>query len=419
MGSNGPINKEDVDMKRVLGYLCAFAMLMSMSVVTHAEETSPSLCELAAGYGFKLGAPLSFGQMYDKKYLSFVTQHFNSLTCTNETKAYSLLDQKACQKSPDGMPRMNYTSADVMVRFAQENGIGVRGHVLVWDAYMPDWFFREGYQNGKSFVTREVMMARLQSYIEQVVCHFEDKFPGVIYCWDVVNEAIGDSATEWDGSDARHIRTVRSGVPNYFRDVIGNDYVELSFLYARDAVEKTGADIRLFYNDYNMFYDQKRNAACALVKSINSYAVNEDGTYRRLIDGVGMQGYIGGYGTQKGCMNENDLALMKKSILQYASLGMEVNMTELSVRSYEGDDKTMEKHADFYAKLFQVFMDVNSGEDKPLTGVSIWGVVDCDNLPSNHYTYKLNGPYCGLFNLKLQCKPAYDAVYELMLGEAE
>lgn len=55
-------------------------------------------------------------------------------------KAYSLLDQSKSRASSDGMPRMNFSAADKMVAWAQENGLGVRGHVLVWDAYMTPWF---------------------------------------------------------------------------------------------------------------------------------------------------------------------------------------------------------------------------------------------------------------------------------------
>ncbi len=399
-------------MKKLASFLLLAAMLL-LSTCVHAEE-EPCLWQLAERYGFKLGTNYGYQQMRDKAFLNMVKGQFNSVTCSNETKAYSLLDQRACQMSVDGMPVNNYRAADEMIAFAQENGLGVRGHVLTWDAYMPDWFFREGYKNGAAFVDRETMCARLQSYIEQVVVHFEEKFPGVIYCWDVVNEAIGDNANEWDATDARHIRTIRSGVTNYFRDVIGNDYVELSFLYAKDAVEKTGADIKLFYNDYNMFFDEKRNAAIALVESINSYAKDADGHPRQLIDGIGMQGYIGGYGQQQGCMNPNDLQRIKASIEAYAALGLEVQVTEMAVRNYQNDEASIQKHAEYYAQVFEVFKEVNSGESKPLTGVSIWGAVDCSNLPQNHYSWKLNSPYCGLFDTKYQTKSSYDAVVDAL-----
>ena len=379
---------------------------------TEAVEQFDSLAALAEPYGFKLGAVISYSSLKDELYLNLLKKHFNSLTPANELKAYSLLDQAACQKAEDGMPAMRFDKGDAILQFAKDNGIAVRGHVLTWDAYMPDWFFREGYWNGKDFVDAETMKARLKSYIEQVVSHFETNFPGVIYCWDVVNEAVGDSPEDWDAADARHIRTVRSGVRNYFYDVIGPDYVALSFLYAKDAVLAANADIKLFLNDYNAFQTTKRDAICALVESVNSFATDADGNARKLCDGVGMQGYIGGYGTQGGCMNPSDIKAIKEAIQKYDAMGLEVHVTEMAVRTYVNDADTMARHAEFYRSLFKMFKSVNAGESKPLTSISIWGLTDCDSLPENHYSYKLNSPYGGLVTESYAVKDSFRAVYD-------
>lgn len=133
---------------------------------------------------------------------------------------------------------------------------------------------------------------------------------------------MGDSSSEYTVGDVRHLRTVRSGAPNIFRELAGDDYVEYAFLCARNTVDSLGADIHLFYNDYNAFQTEKRNAICALLSSINSYATDENGHPRKLADGVGMQGYIGGYGTQNGCMNTNDITLIRNAIETYAAMGL-------------------------------------------------------------------------------------------------
>ena len=378
-----------------------------------AVDNYDSLAGLCENYGFSLGSVINYNQLSDPEYLKLMAKHFNSLTAGNEFKAYSLLNQAACQASPDGMPVMNFFQADRIITWAQQNGIRMRGHVLVWDAYMPAWFLREGYQNFKPFVDAETMKLRLQSYIEQVITHFEENYPGVIYAWDVVNEAIGDSSADWDAADARHIRTTRGGTSNVFRDVLGNDYVALSFLYARDTVEKLGADIKLYYNDYNMFQAGKRQSACELVRSINSFAADENGGYRKLVDGVGMQGYIGGYGTQAGCMSSADIAAIKTSIETYASLGVEVQITEMAVRCYESSEELMLKHGQFYQDLFKMLCALNAGEEKPLTNVSIWGPTDI-NVPQSDYSWKQFSPYGGLFDLDYGVKPAFQMVYDFL-----
>ena len=405
-------------MKNLISLL--LVLMLSMVSFAGAEESRGTLeyqplKELTAQYGFTMGAPMSAGDLSNPSYRELLKHHFDTITATNEMKAYSLLNQWSSQHSPDGMPRMNFSTADRMVQFAADNGLKVRGHVLVWDAYMTQWFFHENYDTRKPIADAETLKTRMKSYIEQVVTHFEEKFPGVVYCWDVVNEAVGDSVGEYKPGDERHLRTKRNGDINPFYEYIGPDYVELAFLYAKDAVEALGADITLFYNDYNALYDAKRAAIKALVKSINTFAKDETGEYRQLVDGVGMQGYIGGYGTQSGCFSNNDVNLVKKSIKEYAELGVQVQLTEMSLRNY--DEKKQAEHAAFYGKMFDVFCAANEGENNPLTSVAIWGLVDCNNLPSDHYSWKLNGPYCGLFDLSLNVKESFTTIYAQMGGK--
>ena len=377
------------------------------TVLKPAESAQPEIAvplyELAAKHGFKLGTVINPQQLNKAAYTNMIKADFNSITAGNEFKAYSLLSQSASQKTENGMPAMNYTMADAIAEFAQANGIGIRGHVLVWDAYMPAWFFKEGYKNDGAFVSSDVMKKRLQYYIEEVVAHFESNFPGVVYCWDVVNEAVADGTNEAAAGDARMIRTSRGGSPNLFYEVIGPDYVELSFKYARQAAKKAKANIKLFYNDYNTFYSPKREAIGKLIESINKD--------EKLCDGVGMQSYVGGYGQQAGCMNPNDIKLFGNAINFYSDMGLEVQVTEMALRNYEKEKAA--EHEAFYENFFKMLTKA-ADERHTLTCVAIWGICDNPNMPKNDYSYKMNGPYCGLFNYDCTRKPEYFRVAKVM-----
>ena len=395
------------------GLMPVFALAETAGTVSADYEPMYSFAEQ---YGFKLGGCFGAFDMGNKAYMGFLDDHFISLTCTNETKAYSLLDQRACKTSEDGMPRMNYTNADRMIAWCQEHGKAVRGHVLVWDAVMQyPWFFHEEYDEKKPFADPEVNRARLKSYIDQVITHIKEKFPGVIYCWDVVNEAIGDSASDWRADDPRHIRIVRDGGPNFFQAYVGDDYVEYAFLCARNTVERLGADIHLFYNDYNMFMSEKRAAALALLESVNTYAKDENGKPRKLADGIGMQGYLGGYGVQEGCLEESLSTDLKESIALFHAAGLEVQITEMAVRNF---DKTKAaEHTEFYGRLFSdVFMQANSEDAGTLTAVCIWGLVDAPETRKD-YVYKMNSPYGCFLNTKYEIKTCFDRVYHVLKGE--
>ncbi|MBP3617659.1 MAG: endo-1,4-beta-xylanase [Lachnospiraceae bacterium] len=386
--------------------------------VTEVPVVRPegTLKDAAAACGFSFGTVVNAYSSRDLNYTMMVMDEFNSVTAANEMKAYSMLNQSVSMANPDGMPAIDFSGGDAIVSQAELLGIGVRGHVLVWDAYMVDWFFREGYTSNGPYVDQATMKKRLQYYIESVITHFETEFPGVVYCWDVVNEAVGDSEEDYDASDARHIRTLRGGTENQFYNIIGKDYVELSFLYAKDVVEKLQkqnpeVSIALFYNDYNAYFEEKCDSICEVVKSINSYAKDSKGNYRKLCDGVGMQSYIGGYGEQEGCMELSHIDMIRDSILKYSALDVEVHVTEMAVRNY--DESLMDQHAEFCGKLFDMYVELN--KEKPVvTNISIWGITDAPNMSEWDGNYRQNSPYCGLFDEKCKKKDAYYKVLEAM-----
>ena len=359
------------------------------------------LCDMAQKYGFKVGACISYSQLNRASYIKMLAEDFNTTTATNEFKAYSLLSQRKSQEA--GVPAMNYGQADAIARMAQENGIGIRGHVLVWDAYMTPWFFREGFKSDGAIVSKEEMEKRLKIYIEDVITHFETEFPGLVYCWDVVNEAVADGANEWLENNPYHLRKMRSGQTNIFYQTMGEEYVKYAFKCAHDTVQKVNPNIKLFYNDYNTFYQDKRDAIIRLVQYLNKE--------EKLCDGVGMQGYIGGYGQQNGCMNGNDLNLIKTAIKMYSDLGIEVQLTEVAVRNY--DKSQMDKHGRFYGNLMRAIISA-CNEGANFTGLTIWGICDNPSLPKTDYSYKMNGPYCGLFDQNLKPKKAYKEVYKVL-----
>ena len=394
---------------------------------TEAIESYQSLASLGEKYGFKFGTNINEAALKNTELTKLIKYHFNSTTFSNEMKAYSLLSQSASQNAyvDENSPAvMNFTKADSMVAYAVENGLSIRGHVLTWDADMCDWFFREGYKTDGAYVSADVMKNRLKMYIDEVMTHFEEKYPGAIYCWDVVNEAVADNAGEFADDDVRHVRQVRGGKTNLFYDYIGSDYVELAFRYAYETRAKLQAansktNIKLFYNDYNTFATygaNKRDAIIQLVKSVNSFASDGNGGYLKLCDGIGMQSYIGGYGR----MNDNDITLVKNAIEKFAENNVEVHVTELAVRNYDNDAEP--EHAAFYKKLVQTYVDINkvaqaAGKTGPITSLSIWGLFDAPYLSTADYSYKMNGPYCGLFTELYQPKQSFKEVYEVLAAE--
>lgn len=148
----------------------------------------PSLREIYKDC-FDLGAAVSIAGWSDQtldKHSELLAHHFNSLTAGNEMKP------DATQPWPG---TFRFVDADRMIAFAQEHGMKVRGHTLVWHNQTPQWFFRDGSNQliyEKETITaedRQAVIHRLEQHIEAVVGHFGD----AVYAWDVVNEAVSDT----------------------------------------------------------------------------------------------------------------------------------------------------------------------------------------------------------------------------------
>lgn len=138
--------------------------------------------------------------------------------------------------------KFTFEVADKMIQFAEDNGMQLRGHTLVWHNQMPDWFFTD--ENGND-VSREELLKRMKDHITAVV----SRYKGRIHAWDVVNEAVEDRGEEM----LRKSKWI---------DIIGEDFIDYAFKFAHEA----DPDALLFYNDYNESHPEKREKIYQLVK---------------------------------------------------------------------------------------------------------------------------------------------------------
>lgn len=223
-----------------------------------------------------------------------ITKQFSSVTPENAMKMGPIHPEEN---------RYNWQDADAIVAFAEKNGMKVRGHTLCWHNQTPKWFFTD--TEGKQ-VSRDVLLKRMKKHIEDVA----GRYKGKVYAWDVVNEAVPDTST----SIYRKSK---------FYEIIGEDYIEKAFEYAHAA----DPDARLFYNDYNTESAEKREKIFQLLKRLKAKNVP--------VHGVGLQGHWSIY--------EPSQAELEKSISQFASLGLEVQITELDVSVHPKEHERREK----------------------------------------------------------------------------
>lgn len=355
-----------------------------------AALTEPALKDYCSDY-FTLGVGINGSTLENQtlnmpEYMLVAKKHFNSCTMTNLMKSCYILDQQGSRQSGDGSPALSFDTIDPTLEWCRANGMQMRGHTLVWHVQAPEWFFREGYSDNGKYVDRETMLFRMESYIAQLMTHVQDNYPGVVYCWDVVNEAVDPD--KGDADSFFLCRTENDGTPNPWYITIGEDYVEQAFTFARKYAAE---DVKLFYNDFNTYQEEKRDAIYALCKSLKE---------KGLIDGIGMQGYWG--------VDYPSIGALETTIRKFGELGLEIHITELSVGVDEENEDSFEKQGQRYASIFMSLakLDTEGGGDVNITNVTFFGLID-------HYRQG-DTTNSRLFDAVFQPKPAFYKVRNMM-----
>lgn len=344
--------------------------------VTEEVKNATSLTE-AFQNDFTVGAAIHMGVINDEEQMKFICDHYNSITMGNEMKPESLLDWEATEKSEDGMPDIKTENLDKILKTAKENNIPVRGHCLVWHSQTPDWFFAKEYEPSNGIVGKEEMQKRMEAYIKKVITYCQDKYPGVVYAWDVVNEAMGD-----DGG----YRTESSWYETYGDE----SYITDAFTFARKYADP---EVKLFYNDYNEYTVMKRDLIAELLKELRA---------KNLVDGMGMQSHWD--------MEYPSVDMLADALEKYGEIdGLEIQLTEIDMHNTDDSREGLEKQAERYKQFFETIVRADRTGIANITNVTFWGITDEDSWLSG---FKGETSYPLLFDAGYNKKPCYDSILE-------
>jgi GH35 family endo-1,4-beta-xylanase len=297
---------------------------------------------------FLIGAALDFrsANEFGAAELELIRTHFNVLTPENSMKPGPIHPQE---------DTWNWTRADALVEFCQQNGMRTMGHTLVWHSQTNPWFF-EG-------ATRDIALQRLRTHILTLVGRYKGRISG----WDVVNEAIADGGDDTTAATENLRQTP-------WLKTVGPDYLLQAFRFAREA----DPAVALHYNDYNIESGPKHRSSIRLLQRLIAEGAP--------ITTVGIQGHwsVSGLTAQK-------LEDIDRAIDRYKALKLKVAITELDVtltgtgggqlggargRGAEPppppSPDALQAQADAYAKLFEIFLRHRDAIDR----VTFWGLND-------------------------------------------
>jgi endo-1,4-beta-xylanase len=362
-----------------------FLLLASLPIggFAAAQSSSQSLRD-AYKKDFLIGVALNTSQVngQNPKAGEIAAKQFSALTPENEMKWQSVHPQ------PGGY---RFEGADAYAEFAHKNKMALIGHTLVWHNQTPDWVFK-GKDGGDA--TREELLKRMKEHIQTVAGRYKGKVKG----WDVVNEALSDGGPD-----------ILRNSP--WRKIIGDDFLDHAFRFAKEADPKA----ELYYNDYGLENERKRQNCVTLLRGMIERGVP--------IDGVGTQSHFQ--------LNHPSLDEIEKTIKDFSALGLKVMVTELDVdvlpsrdhsgiadisRREEGDDASnpytkglpaeiQEQLAKRYADIFGIYL----RHHKSISRVTLWGLDDGTSW-LNHFPIHGRTNYPLLFDRDFKPKPAFFAL---------
>ena len=328
----------------------------------YAASAEKGLKDEFADY-FRVGNILNGSTVANSAITANILKDYNSIECENEMKPDATLVQSQCNGTNVGVSLNN---AAAIIDFCVNNNIAMRGHAFVWHSQTPSWFFKENYNANGAWVSSYVMDQRLESYIKNMFNAIETQYPSLnLYAYDVVNEAVSDDSNRtanYGGAREAGDNNVTGGTSAWVSVYGDNSFVEKAFTYARKYAPE-GCD--LYYNDYNEYWDHKRDCIYNMCKDLYE---------KGLLDGVGMQSHVPANATGFAG-TDSYITAMKK----YLSIGCDVQITELDI-STENGKYTLQEQADKYKSIFQAAMDWNKNPASSgrVTAVCIWGPNDAN-----------------------------------------
>ncbi len=303
---------------------------------------------LAAKYAdyFPIGAAVSSWHLDNVS--AQLAQHYNHLTAENAMKVQDIHPAEATY---------DWTEADRIADFARSHHWKMTGHNLLWHRQAPDWMFA-GVTAGDA-ASLEVLKSRLKAHIAAVVGRYAD----VVDNWDVVNEAISDTAD----------KTYRDGTEDskWYALFGSEEYIYWAYQYAHDALEALSPGSskgKLYYNEYVVTV--KADKILKMFAWLETKGIH--------VDGIGFQSHEN--------MSWPAPADLQGAFDKFVSAGYKIKISELDVTVYSDYatgpfvaqpevpftaalDAAQAKR---FAELFAVYRKNKAN----ITSVTFWGVSD-------------------------------------------
>jgi endo-1,4-beta-xylanase len=297
---------------------------------------------IARKKGVRFGSAVGMGPpgasaFDDAGYRHIVARECGLIVAENEHKWYVLRPSAQAY---------DFSRADRLAAFAGENGLGLRGHTLLWnrDEYSAKWLLSHDFGPQPRAAAEKM----LTDHIGVVARRYPQ-----VDSWDVVNETI-------DPSTGALRETL-------FGKLLGPELIDLCFHTARAAAPKA----RLVYNDYMNFGPTEATHRAGVLKLLEGLKARNVP-----IDALGIQGHIGGGVDSPDIVRFSaaDQREWRAFIDEVRGMGLDLLITELDVNDKAMPAAIAPRDA-AVASLTKDFLDLML-DYRELKQVLVWGMVD-------------------------------------------
>ncbi len=304
-------------------------------------EGESSLKERAAAKGLIYGAAGSYSALSSNpEFAAKFAQECAMLVPENSLKWLTLRPSRE---------QFNFNQGDWLAQFADRHDMLFRGHTLVWNQSLPQWF-----QNNVNKGNAESLM---REHLQVVMKHYAGK----VHSWDVVNEAIFPQHGRADG-----LRLTP------WLQTLGPNYIDLAFEIAAEMDPQA----MLVYNDTRMAHDtpeneSRRTNVLKLLERLKSRGVP--------VHALGLQAHLWGWGKVPFLEPKR----MRAFLHEVAQLELKILVTELDVADNQlpADPQIRDRLvAGAYEDYLSVVLD-----EPAVIAVLTWGL-------SDQYTWRSKWP---------------------------
>lgn len=226
-------------------------------------------------------------------------------------------------------------SPDLVVDYCRSVGIRLKGHCLIYDAFSPSWLLTDEIPG----IKREI-----RAHLTEIA----ERYGNTISDWDIINEALS-----WNCYDSERLT-------KFFRE---DDYVSYPFKVASSLPFE-----RKFLNEaIGIWKDPhfKRSYCYLYLKDLLQSGVE--------IDGIGLQFH-------EFCLREGEKEYSADhfnpvrifdTLDTLATLGKPLQISEITLNSYNGDEEDMEIQALLAENMYKLWF-----SHPAMDGIVYWNFVD-------------------------------------------